>query len=78
MEKSLRRTILIKTLELITAAFSLVAALAWNDAIQSMFAILFGTASSIWAKFIYAILVTSLAVFIVYRVSKMDAALNQK
>ncbi|AGB49321.1 hypothetical protein Metho_1086 [Methanomethylovorans hollandica DSM 15978] len=48
---------------LITAAFGLIAALAWNDAIKSLFAeggaLYFLAASGIWA---YAVFVTILAV----------------
>lgn len=47
---------------LITAAFGLVAALAWNTAIQQIFKDIFGEASSIVAMLIYAILVTVIAV----------------
>ena len=38
------REVLEKTLQLATAAFGLVAALAWNDAIQTLFTRLFGEA----------------------------------
>lgn len=47
---------------LITAAFGLVAALAWNGAIQSLFRRIFGTADTLNAQVVYAVLVTVIAV----------------
>jgi hypothetical protein len=47
---------------LLTAAFGLVAALAWNGAIQAVFKQLFGDASSMLAMLIYAVVVTIIAV----------------
>ena len=51
-----------KIAALVTAAFGLVAALAWNDAIKAIFAAIFGERGSIAAMIIYAVLVTVLAV----------------
>ncbi|HKM40989.1 MAG TPA: DUF5654 family protein [Methanocorpusculum sp.] len=51
-----------KIAALITAAFGLVAALAWNAAIQTIFTEIFGTQSSIPAMLGYAVFVTILAV----------------
>jgi uncharacterized membrane protein YidH (DUF202 family) len=47
---------------LVTGAFGLVAALAWNEAIQNIFKHIFGQASSIPAMLSYAIVVTIIAV----------------
>ncbi len=52
-----------KLAALITAAFGLVAALAWNAAIQTIFKEIFGDQSSIPAMLGYAIFVTVIAVF---------------
>jgi hypothetical protein len=49
---------------LLTAAFGLVAALAWNGAIQAIFKQVFGTADSIPAQLSYAIIVTIIAVIV--------------
>lgn len=57
-QKSIRLEALERTSDLITAALSLVAALAWNDAVQTLFKMLFGEAASVYAKFLYAVLVT--------------------
>lgn len=51
-----------KLAALITAAFGLVAALAWNSAIQAIFTRIFGTDSSIPAMIWYAVIVTVIAV----------------
>jgi len=53
-----------KLSNLITAAFALVAALAWNTAIQAVFVEIFGKSSSIPAMLGYAITVTIIAVAI--------------
>ncbi|MEM3094848.1 MAG: DUF5654 family protein [Nitrososphaera sp.] len=47
---------------LITAAFGLIAALAWNTAIQEIFRVIFGDQSDILAMIIYAVVVTIVAV----------------
>lgn len=47
---------------LITAAFGLVAALAWNDTIKAVIKELCGDADDLLGMFIYAIFVTVLAV----------------
>ena len=52
-----------KLAALITAAFGLVAALAWNGAIQAMFKQIFGASDGLGAMLVYAIVVTIIAVF---------------
>lgn len=49
---------------LITAAFGLVAALAWNGAIRAIFERIFGTAEDMVAMIIYAVVVTLIAVLV--------------
>lgn len=51
-----------KLAALVTAAFGLVAALAWNSAIQEIFKTIFGEQSSIPAMVGYAVFVTVIAV----------------
>lgn len=75
-KKSFRKLLWKETSTLITAALSLVAALAWNDAIQSLFQELLGVAGSLYAKFLYAILVTILSVFLVIRLTKLSDQIN--
>jgi hypothetical protein len=53
-----------KLAALITAAFGLVAALAWNGAIRAIFEAIFGTADNITAMLVYAVVVTIIAVLV--------------
>lgn len=55
---------------LITAAFGLVAALAWNEAIKAAVAAVFGTADSLTGMTIYAIIVTVVAVIMAILIAK--------
>lgn len=57
---------------LITAAFGLVAALAWNSAIQKIFETFFGPASDMWAMISYAVIVTIIAVFATIWIGKVS------
>ncbi|MBU0706789.1 hypothetical protein KKG41_00245 [Patescibacteria group bacterium] len=60
-----------KMITLATSAFGLVAALAWNEAIKTLFQNIFGTASGIVSLFIYAIIITFIAVWVTSRLSKL-------
>ena len=59
---TLREEVLTQIAALLTAAFGLVAALAWNGAIQAIFKQVFGTTDSITAQLSYAVIVTIIAV----------------
>ncbi len=65
---------------LITAAFGLVAALAWNEAIKTAVARVFDTGDGLTGLVVYAIIVTVLAVimtlFIARALGKAKAALE--
>ena len=67
-----------KTLELFTTALSLVAALAWNDAIQSVFKLFFVDAASLLAKFIYAIIITLIIVIMSSQISRLNKILAER
>ncbi|MCL4403188.1 MAG: DUF5654 family protein [Candidatus Marsarchaeota archaeon] len=62
---------------LLTAAFGLVAALAWNGAIQAILKEVFGTSSEVVPMLIYAVVVTGIAVaitlWIAYVAEKLGA-----
>jgi len=68
----MRRDVFEKVETLSVAAFGLVAALAWNSAIQGMFSTVFGSYDSLFAMFMYAILVTAIAVFVTLWIAKMS------
>jgi hypothetical protein len=59
-----------KLAALVTAAFGLVAALAWNGAIQAIFKKVFGTSEGIGPMLTYAIVVTIIAVLVTLWVGK--------
>lgn len=79
---SIKFEILDKIAALITAAFGLVAALAWNDLIKSFFAQVFGTSDALLPMIIYAIIVTVIAIILTLVVaratSKAKHAIEQK
>ena len=66
----LKFEILDKIAALIAAAFGLVAALAWNDAIKALFKEVFGTSDHLGAMLAYAIVVTIIAVILTIFVAR--------
>ena len=70
-EETLSAEVLDKFSELITTALGLVAALAWNTAIQQLFTQLFGEAGgALAAKFGYALIITLVVIFATITVSR--------
>lgn len=57
---------------LITTAFGLIAALAWNGAIQAIFKEVFGTAEGVGPMVIYALVVTVIAVIATVWIGKLS------
>ncbi len=57
---------------LLTGAFTLVAALAWNSFVQDLFNTYFSVGQSIWGKFGYALTVTIVVVIIVSWLAKIE------
>ena len=63
--------VLDKFSELITTALGLVAALAWNTAIQNLFDTVFsGSGSKLAGQFVYAALITIVVIFAAIAVSR--------
>ena len=62
----------------VTAAFGLVAALAWNDTIRAIFNEVFGTPNHVGAMVIYAITVTIIAVIAIWAVNHFATQMNGK
>jgi len=60
----MKAEILDKIAALLTAAFGLVAALAWNGAIRAIFEAVFGSADNITAMLVYAVVVTIIAILV--------------
>lgn len=71
--KELQLEVLVKMSDLAVAGFGLVAALAWNEAIQALFAKLLPKDSDggIIALFFYAALITIIIVLVTLKLSKM-------
>jgi hypothetical protein len=61
-EPPVKIVIVDKISALVSAAFGLVAALAWNEAIKAVFKEIFGTAEAVIPMIIYAVVVTVVAV----------------
>lgn len=73
MKRDKFRAEYLKTMsQLATAGFGLVAALAWNDAIQTFINRIFPTGSGLVSKITYALLVTAIAVSVTYILGKMN------
>lgn len=67
-----------KLADLLTVAFGLVAALAWNGAIQAMFKEVFGTSDNLAGMLTYAIIVTIIAVWVTIRIGKAAEKAHEK
>lgn len=74
--EELRREFFKTTLNLSTSAFGLVAALAWNEVIKELITKfiqpILGGSSGLFSLLIYAVVVTLLAVFVTYNLSKLS------
>jgi hypothetical protein len=77
-KKSFREEVMDKFAALITFAFGLVAALAWNGAIRAIFQEVFGTADSVTAMLTYAIIVTIIAVLMTIWIARVTAKAKGK
>lgn len=75
MSSKFRRELLKQMITLATAGFGFVAALAWNEAIQSFVNDFIGKyltiGPAIVSKFIYAVVITAFAVFVTYQLTKL-------
>lgn len=74
MDKDLRLQFLKTTTALITAAFGMVAALAWNDAIKLMISKFLDSGNGdLIAMIIYAVIVTFIAVVVTVYIARLSA-----
>ena len=74
----MKKEIIDKMSTLLTAAFGLVAALAWNDAIKAVFKEVFGTPDKMGPMIIYAITVTIIAVIAIVWLGKLASKQEKK
>jgi len=75
---SLKMQILETIAALLTAAFGLIAALAWNEAIKELIAQYFTAGDALMGLFVYAILVTIIAVIAGLIIARALAKLKAK
>lgn len=68
--KEAKKQVVGQTITLLSGAFALVAALAWNDAVKSLIDSYFPAGKGLYSKFIYAFLLTVLVVFVTTRLQK--------
>jgi len=73
---SLRIALLEQIQTLVTAGLGLVAALAWNTAIQDLFKMLFPDQHSLTAKFLYALFITAIIVLLTQQLNSRIGSLK--
>ncbi|HYS30154.1 MAG TPA: DUF5654 family protein, partial [Candidatus Limnocylindria bacterium] len=73
------RSVYLQTMiALASAAFGVVAALAWNSAITALVKQIFGSGGQIISLFIYAIIITIIAVIVMVNLGKMAERTAEK
>lgn len=72
-----QREVVDKMSALATAAFGLVAALAWNSAIQAVFAKYYKPGDATWALLAYAAAVTVIAVVVILVIGRIAGRLKE-
>ena len=70
------RTVIKTIITLVTTAFGLVAGLAWNDAIQKLIESVMGAGDALSGLFIYAIVVTIIAVVVTILLARVAAKMG--
>ena len=66
------RSVYLQTMiSLASAAFGVVAALAWNSAITALVRQIFGSGAQVFSLFIYAIIITIIAVIVMVNLGKV-------
>lgn len=77
--KVIKKEVKKRVITYITAAFGLVAALAWNDAIKSLIAFLFPLKkNSVVMKFVYAVIITITVTILTIYISKLFSRGEEK
>lgn len=82
MTKKFRQELLKQVVTLSTAGFGLVAALAWNEAVQAFVNEYvnkyLSVGTGIISKFVYAVVITAFAVFVTYQLTKLVGEEDKK
>lgn len=74
----MQKEVIEKIAALITAAFGLIAALAWNEAITEIFRLVFGEQSGVYALIFYAVVVTIIAVVLTIWIGRVSEKAGYK
>ena len=69
-QRELHREVIDQISILLTSAFGIAAALSWNSAIQAIFKSVFGTADTVFAQLLYAVIITVIAVIVTRYVAR--------
>ncbi len=77
-KKAVHLAVLHQMSALAASAFGLVAALAWNDAIQTLIKQVFPMQSELLGKFVYAVILTALIVVVTTLFSRATERFKQK
>ncbi len=81
-ERHFHHELIQELVTLSTSGFGLVAALAWNETVQTFVKEYvqkyYPNQSTVLSKFLYALIITALAVFITYQLSKLAARFSSK
>lgn len=81
-EKTFRRELFEQLVTLSTSGFGLVAALAWNEAVQQFvkdyIQPFYPAGAGVISKFIYALIITFFAVFVTYQLSRLASKFGSK
>lgn len=81
-DKSFHRELLHQLITLSTSGFGLVAALAWNETIQTFvkdyIQKFYPNQSGVISKLIYAVIITVFAVFVTYQLSRLASKWGSK
>lgn len=73
----LQKEAFLKAMTYITAAFGLVAGLAWNEAIKALLNLYFKEGSNIISKFIYAVFITIIVVMVTMYIGRLENKLKK-
>lgn len=71
ISKELKKEFFERFAVLITGAFTFVAGLAWNDAIQNLIKTYISPGNSVVSQLIYAVIITIVAIIAIYQVNNV-------
>ncbi len=72
------KNLISQTATMLAAAFVFVAGLAWNDAVKAFIDRYFNAGSGVYSRFIYAILVTLIAVLVTTRLNRIAQRFHER